>query len=212
MPKEVYVHPEWNGDAAHGFDVGLLWLDRKAPFKKLSIDKTGDALSSQASLTAASRTCTDAYKAGGELLLAENLTVVSSSACESVWHTEIEDYMGCISHAASTDPFHGALPHWRPIRMSLWSVEYLGAPLLMLDKPKGRLSRGKPQADVLIGIASFGAEEFRQEKSPAVYTRVSAFWDWIEATMNKKTVVGCRTLVTIDRVFSRCPRLHSMPL
>ena len=185
------MHPEWNGDYAHGFDVGLLWLDRKAPFKKLIIDKTGDALQTQDILTAVSRSSTDEYKAGGELLLAENVTFIASSTCEDAGQIEMDDYMGCIGYHAGADHFHGAHLYGHPICRTWWLVEYSGAPLMRMDSPKGRLSHGKPQLDALIGIASFGLITCQEQNTPAVYTRVSAFWDWIEATMNKKTAVGC---------------------
>ena len=36
--KRSYWPPEWDGDFNHGFDVGLLRLDRKAPLPKPQID------------------------------------------------------------------------------------------------------------------------------------------------------------------------------
>lgn len=48
--------------------------------------------------------------------------------------------------------------------------------------PEGHLARGVPQADILIGISSFGDDKSACGASnlPAVYTRVSSYLEWIK--------------------------------
>ena len=78
------------------------------------------------------------------------------------------------------------------------SVEYPGQPLLILNNPDNQLSEGDPQRDVLVGIASFVMNNV-DLAPPVVYTRVSAFWDWVEATIKRETSVGHENTSLSDR-------------
>ena len=188
----VYWHSEWDGDFAHGFDVGLLHLDQKAPLTKPQINKMSNALQDRVLSSAGWRT-TDTYKTNGELLVAENLTVLPLSTCEKEFDRDLKDHMICVHPAHAENPLGEQISSFDvsycQAFMPLWFVEYPGQPLLILNKPDNQLSQGDPRRDVVVGIASFALDNF--DLAPrVVYTRVSAFWDWVEATIERETSVG----------------------
>ena len=62
----------------------------------------------------------------------------------------------------------------------------MGSPLVVADTMKGKLVKGSPTEDLLVGIKSFGTSD-PEGKTCAVYTSVSFFRTWIMKTIGGKT-------------------------
>ena len=62
----------------------------------------------------------------------------------------------------------------------------MGSPLVVADTMKGKLVKGSPTEDLLVGIKSFGTSD-SEGKTCAVYTSVSFFRTWIMKTIGGKT-------------------------
>ena len=61
-----------------------------------------------------------------------------------------------------------------------------GSPVLLADRPKGKLAKGNPSEDLLVGFMSFSTSD-SDGKTCAVYTSVSFFRTWIMKTIGGKT-------------------------
>ena len=113
--KRSYWPPEWDGDFNHGFDVGLLRLDRKAPLPMPQIDKMNSVWQDRV-LSAASWRGMDASTSNGELRLTKNLTTLPMRTCEKEFHRDLKDHMICI-HPAHAENSLGE----QQLRRQLWS-------------------------------------------------------------------------------------------
>ena len=58
-----------------------------------------------------------------------------------------------------------------------------GGPLLIPDRPDGNLTAGMPQADLIVGVTSFGSGSC-DASVPGVYTRISFMWEWIVSILD----------------------------
>ena len=61
-----------------------------------------------------------------------------------------------------------------------------GSPLLLADHPRGRLKKGDPSEDLLVGVMSASFADPKRQ-SPSVYTNVAYFRKWILDTIEGRS-------------------------
>jgi secreted trypsin-like serine protease len=80
---------------------------------------------------------------------------------------------------------------------------YTGGPLF--------IASASPENDVLVGIASYTPTLCSNAGIPGVYTRVSAFSDWIKETLSCLDLGACTSSPTINPTVSVSPTVSISP-
>ena len=62
-----------------------------------------------------------------------------------------------------------------------------GGPLLIPNKFGVYTAAGNPVLDLLVGVTSMGSKNCA-DGSPAIYTSIGAFWDWILKAIGEEDV------------------------
>ena len=91
----AYWPREWDGDFENGYDVGLVRLDRRAPFERPQIDRTGHRLRTGDPLTAAVWGSQEEDSTVSVAQSAARLPFVSLMTCEEKLETRLEDSVMC---------------------------------------------------------------------------------------------------------------------
>ena len=103
IAKKVFAHPKWTGDILNGFNIGLIKLNKRAKFKRPTIDEKGISLSYETFLTAAGWGKTEKGKPSTVLRFADELIYVSRKRCQQFFRESpkgdedvtIKDHMIC---------------------------------------------------------------------------------------------------------------------
>ncbi|XP_062400928.1 elastase-1-like [Sardina pilchardus] len=162
--KQIYLHPEWNSTrVANGFDVALVRLLSDAAINKYvqpaTLPKPEEELPDKTMCFVTGWGVTKASGVMSTLLKQVSAPLVDYKKCssEDYWGPTVKDTMVCAGEGDSTNCQGDS-----------------GGPLNCMVNGQ----------TVVYGIASFvSAKGCNQPKRPAVFTRVSAFSEWIETTM-----------------------------
>jgi len=190
---EGYVHHLWRGDVEKGYDIGLLKLDRKTNITLPAIDSFGTPISSGELLTALGWGKTEEQEIADTLQMAENLHYVLPVRCKEELGDVFKNSMICAG-LLNEDTCKGDS----------------GGPLLIPDRPDGNITAGFPQADLIVGITSFGAEAC-DAAVPGLYTRISDFWKWIAEIADGKKPEPQDEDTPVDMVITSAPAEASQP-
>ena len=79
-----------------------------------------------------------------------------------------------------------------------------GGPLLIPDRPDGNITAGFAQADLIVGITSFGSEAC-DAAVPGLYTKISYFQEWISEIIDGKKPES--QVIELNQCFATCAAL-----
>eukprot|EP00803_Ostreobium_quekettii_P010082 evm.model.scf_532.3 EVM.evm.TU.scf_532.3 scf_532:45785-52687(-) len=171
VPNSAIIFPDWDGSVFNGNDIALLELTEASRYQPAILPH----FESNVTVHRHQNFVVLGFDVSGDgsVDLNQDLEAqtVANSLCgaPTAWGDSIiKDSMVCAFGLEDQQQRCGG-------RSS-------GAPLLAAFAPEGHLARGVPQADILIGISSFGDEESACGESniPGVYTRISSFLEWIK--------------------------------
>ncbi|GMH36932.1 hypothetical protein BSKO_04805 [Bryopsis sp. KO-2023] len=171
--EDVFVHERYSGDVEGGFDVALLLLKEPSSKQPATLPHPQQSIGVGLPLAAVGWGKTSERGAFPEVLqLADELPYVTNKSCRKKW-PKLKDNMLC-AFSGSQGTCKGDS----------------GGPLLILDTKRGfNIKAGKPEFDLLVGIVSYGPEgcgsRNATEAKPDVYTRLSAFRQWIDEKMGR---------------------------
>ncbi|GMH36936.1 hypothetical protein BSKO_04809 [Bryopsis sp. KO-2023] len=171
--EDVFVHERYSGDVEGGFDVALLLLKKASTKQPATLPHPQQSIGVGLPLAAVGWGKTSKRGAFPEVLqLADELPYETNKSCRKKW-PKLKDSMLC-AFSGSQGTCKGDS----------------GGPLLILDTKQGfNIKAGKPEFDLLVGIVSYGPEgcgsKNAKEAKPDVYTRLTAFRQWIDEKMGR---------------------------
>ncbi|XP_063072784.1 chymotrypsin-like elastase family member 1 [Engraulis encrasicolus] len=164
--KQIHLHPQWNNTRVDdGFDIALVKMLYDAAINEYvqpaTLPKAGEELPDESACYLTGWGMTEASGVMSQLLKQVYMPLVDYKTCSApeYWGSTVKDIMVCGGEGDSTNCQGDS-----------------GSPMTCTVN-------GTP---VVYGIASFvSAEGCSTPKKPTVFTRISAFTEWIETTMKE---------------------------
>lgn len=173
---KVLIHESWTGRVIDGFDIAMLKLDREAKFGLPSLSRTLNPNLTDAELVALGW-WKNASNELDSLQIVQNIPYIPKGKCNKFWNGIVKENQLC-GGLLYTDACHGEFSHIAHKRESVAVIGESGAPLLIPDAPLSDITKGMPLLDLVVGITSYLPTRCK-ESTPAVFTDVAHFTDWI---------------------------------
>jgi len=167
-------HPSWNGSVTNGYDIALIFLNKIA--SNTPVTMADDSVVVKGGVVVLGWGRQEGNVLPKDLHQATEISVLPNSLCNTDsdgWpEFDILDSQVCaFGQGSGQETCQGDS----------------GGPMLFADKVGNDPNIGNHEADLLVGITSFGelGKGCGLTTRPSVYTRVSSFQEWIRETVEE---------------------------
>ena len=186
------MHEDWLGTIFYGSDIAMLKLDRNAKLPVPRLFREGMYLEEELDVPFANWDVKRRIRPMGKTSTTSaspsisSVTVQSDDVCQM--QREIISSKGwlCASEGVKETCDGARTDAFRARRFLFDVLGGAGSPLLVTDRPHGRLTGGLPKEDLLAAVKSFDAEDPKCQ-SCSVYTTVAYFREWMLRTIRGKS-------------------------